>query len=170
MKRTFSVIIALFLILGLRLVAYGGDTLKKAGPSPTPIGDPVAGEQLIRTATPPPTLSGASIAEEKIFEDDALSPTSAGEKLFAEMTPSPTPAGDPVAGEKLFASACKVCHRKDVIRNDFVAGKTDQELVEFIKVGGAPGEPRVMLPKGGKPSLTDQNLYNIVAYLRTMPE
>jgi hypothetical protein len=38
---------------------------------------------------------------------------------------------------------------KDMTHSELIAGKTDQELVEFIKLGGAPGEPLVMLPKGG---------------------
>ena len=78
------------------------------------------------------------------------------------------PVGDPVTGKKLFASACKFCHSKDMVQNEFVASSTDQELVEFIKVGGFPDQPLVMLPKGGKPSLTDEKLYDIVAYLRTL--
>jgi hypothetical protein len=53
-------------------------------------------------------------------------------------------------------------------QSQLTATKTDQELVEFLKAGGEPDEPRVMLPKGGLPSLSDQNLADIVAYLRTL--
>jgi hypothetical protein len=53
-------------------------------------------------------------------------------------------------------------------QSQLTATKTDQELLEFIKAGGAPGEPPVMLPKGGLPSLSDQNLVDIVAYIRTL--
>ena len=78
--------------------------------------------------------------------------------------------GDPVAGEKLFASACAGCHGQEMTQNEFIAAKTDQELVEFIKAGGAPDEPLVMPPKGGNPTLTDEKLYHIAAYLRSLQE
>jgi mono/diheme cytochrome c family protein len=78
------------------------------------------------------------------------------------------PVGDPVTGKKLFAGACKICHSKDMVQNEFVTSSTDQELVEFITIGGFPDQPLVMLPKGGKPSLTGEELYDIVAFLRTL--
>jgi hypothetical protein len=53
-------------------------------------------------------------------------------------------------------------------QSELIASKTDPDLVEFLKVGGEPDEPRLMLPKGGVPSLTDQNLADVVAYLRTL--
>ena len=87
-------------------------------------------------------------------------------------------AGNPVAGEKTFASACSTCHgpkgegvqglSQDMTQSELIASMTDQELAEFIKTGGVPGEPLVMPPKGGIPSLTEENLYNIVAYIRSL--
>jgi hypothetical protein len=53
-------------------------------------------------------------------------------------------------------------------QSELIASKTDPDLVKFLKVGGEPDEPRVMPPKGGAPSLTDKNLADIVAYLRTL--
>jgi hypothetical protein len=50
----------------------------------------------------------------------------------------------------------------------FISEKTDRELVEFLKVGGLPDEPPVMPPRGGNPSLTDEKLVDIAAYLRSM--
>jgi mono/diheme cytochrome c family protein len=94
--------------------------------------------------------------------------------------PSAAHGGDPVAGQKIFVSACATCHgskgegipgmSRDMTQSQLIASKTDQELVEFTKLGGVPGEPPVMLPKGGAPSLTDQNLVDVVAYLRTLQE
>jgi disulfide bond formation protein DsbB len=56
-------------------------------------------------------------------------------------------------------------------RSDFIAGKSDGELVEFIKQGRPADDPfnttGVAMPaKGGNPLLDDQDLYHIVAYLR----
>jgi mono/diheme cytochrome c family protein len=86
--------------------------------------------------------------------------------------------GDPAAGEKVYARVCMTCHgpqgegvpglSQDMTQSELIASKTDQELVEFIKLGGTPDEPLVMLPKGGNPALTDQNLYDVVAHLRVL--
>jgi mono/diheme cytochrome c family protein len=96
--------------------------------------------------------------------------------------PTPTPRGDVAAGKELFVT-CAACHGpggegvpnlgKDMTTSEFIAGKTDDELVEFIKVGRAPDDPLnttgvAMLPKGGNPSLSDDDLYDIVAYIRTL--
>lgn len=91
--------------------------------------------------------------------------------------------GDPVVGQTLFVTSCAACHGlageglpglgKDMTTSEFIASKTDAELVEFIKVGRDPSDPLnttgvAMPPKGGNPSLSDEELYNIVAYLRTI--
>jgi mono/diheme cytochrome c family protein len=96
-----------------------------------------------------------------------------------ELTP---PAGDPAAGRLLFTTTCAACHGpaaqglpglgKNLIASDFVAGLTDQELVEFIKVGRAAGDPLnttgVAMPaQGGQAALTEQELYDIAAYIRS---
>ncbi len=93
------------------------------------------------------------------------------------------PAGDPDAGEKLFMSICTACHGpdgqglpglgKDLVMSEFVTNKTDSELVEFIKVGRGPNDPLnttgvTMPPKGGNPNFSDEDLYHIVAYIRTL--
>lgn len=95
------------------------------------------------------------------------------------------PMGDPTAGQTLFMSTCAACHGpdgrglpglgKNLVENEFVAGKNDQELVEFIKAGRGPADPLnttgvTMPPKGGKAGLTDEDLYHIVAYLRSIHE
>ena len=52
-------------------------------------------------------------------------------------------------------------------------GKTDDELVAFIKVGRDPSDPLnttgvAMPPKAGNPALTDDDLYDVVAFVRTL--
>jgi disulfide bond formation protein DsbB len=111
----------------------------------------------------------------------SLAACGGGASMAAE--PSPAQVGDPAAGEKIFASACVGCHGRqgkgvpglsqDMSQSELVASTTDQELFEFIKTGRAPGDASltpsvVMPPKGGNPSLTDQNLANIVAYVRSL--
>jgi mono/diheme cytochrome c family protein len=97
-----------------------------------------------------------------------------------EATTLPMGAGDPVAGEKVYARACMSCHgpqgegipglSKDMTQSELIANRTDQELVEFIKLGGVPGERLVMLPNGGNPALSDENLYDVVAHLRALQQ
>lgn len=92
-------------------------------------------------------------------------------------------AGDPAAGQLLFKGTCAACHGpdgqglpglgKNLAASKFVAGQSDQALVEFITAGRRPDDPLnttgiLMPPKGGKADLTDQDLYNIIAYLRVI--
>jgi disulfide bond formation protein DsbB len=93
--------------------------------------------------------------------------------------------GDSAAGQEKFVSTCSACHGpegkgvpglgKDMTTSEFIAGKTDQELVEFIKVGRDPSDPLnttgvAMPPKGGNPALSEEDLFDIVAYIRTIHE
>ncbi len=100
-----------------------------------------------------------------------------------EQTPAQTSKGDAAAGQTAFASTCSACHGpggegiqglgKDLTTSEFVAGQTDDQLVGFIKVGRGPTDPGnttgiAMPPKGGNPALSDDDLYNIVAYIRSI--
>lgn len=99
-----------------------------------------------------------------------------------EQAAAPTSQGDAAKGEELF-TACSACHGpkgegvpglgKDMTQSDFIAGKTDAELVEFIKVG-RPASDELnttgvdMPPKGGNPALSEEDMYHIVAYMRSL--
>lgn len=91
--------------------------------------------------------------------------------------------GDAVHGEELYQATCAACHGadangidglgKDLHSNEFVAGLSDAELVAFIKEGRLADHPDndtgvAMPPKGGNPSLSDDDLLDIIAYLRTL--
>ncbi len=91
--------------------------------------------------------------------------------------------GDAAKGRQVFASTCAACHGphgegvpglgKSVVASDFVATRTDAELVAFIKAGRSVDDPLnttgvAMPPKGGNPALTDEDLADIVAYLRSL--
>ncbi|MFN2187894.1 MAG: c-type cytochrome [Candidatus Promineifilaceae bacterium] len=102
-----------------------------------------------------------------------------------EEAKEPEPAvskGDVVAGEKNF-QVCAACHGpdakglpnlgKDMTTSEFIKGLTDDELVEFIKTGRPIDDPAnttgVEMPaKGANPAFTDEDLYDIVAYIRTV--
>ncbi|MCE7984755.1 MAG: cytochrome c [Caldilinea sp. CFX5] len=93
------------------------------------------------------------------------------------------PAGDAEKGKTIFATTCAACHGpagegvqglgKDMTKSEFIAGLSDEELVAFIKTGRPVSDPlnttKVdMPPKGGNPALTDEQLTDIVAYIRSI--
>jgi disulfide bond formation protein DsbB len=97
--------------------------------------------------------------------------------------PTPTPRGDAAAGETAYATTCVACHGpeakgveglgKDLTTSEFVQTKTDDELVAFVKTGRPSTDPLNttgidMPPKGGNPALTDDDIYDIVAFLRSV--
>ena len=106
--------------------------------------------------------------------------------------PTPTPAavaGQPPAfgnaenGKALFATTCAACHGpegkgvqglgKDMTTSTFIAEKSDEEMLAFVKTGRPISDPlnttKVdMPPKGGNPALTDEQIKDIVAFIRTI--
>ena len=101
----------------------------------------------------------------------------------ADSAQAAAPIGDPVAGQTLFITSCATCHGlageglpglgKDMTTSEFIASKTDAELVEFIKVGRDPSDSLnttgvAMPPKGGNPALDENDLFDIVSYLRVL--
>ena len=86
-------------------------------------------------------------------------------------------------GKAVFDRICATCHGKDanglpklgkgLRNNEFTKSQSDAELVEFMKLGRPATHPLNttgvdMPPKGGDPTITDQDLLNVVAYLRTL--
>ena len=93
------------------------------------------------------------------------------------------PAGDPVHGEELFVATCLACHGeggvgieglgKDMTTSEFIRGLSDAELLAFVKVGRSVADEANttnvdMPPKGGNPALNDDDLIDIIAYIRTL--
>jgi disulfide bond formation protein DsbB len=92
-------------------------------------------------------------------------------------------SGDAAAGLVLYEGTCTTCHGeggvgveglgKPVPGSTFIIGSSDDELVAFIKVGRPTSDPANttgvdMPPKGGNPSLSDEDINHIVAYIRTI--
>ncbi len=91
--------------------------------------------------------------------------------------------GDPAAGKTKFDGTCSACHGmdakglpglgKDLTTSTFAIGLSDDDLVKFLTVGRDTGDPLnttgvQMPPRGGNPALTENDLYDIVAYVRTL--
>lgn len=114
-----------------------------------------------------------------------------GDEPEPTATPAPTtaaapaPVGDATAGETVYMGTCVACHGADAkgvqglgkslypADSEFVAQKTDEELVAFILAGRTPDDPLnttgVGMPaKGGNPAITEQQLYDVVAYMRAL--
>lgn len=93
--------------------------------------------------------------------------------------------GDPEAGEEQYNALCIACHGpggegveglgKSFTTSEFLREKNDEEMLEFIKIGRPIGDPLNttgvdMPPKGGNPALTDEQILDIIAYVRTLQE
>jgi disulfide bond formation protein DsbB len=102
-----------------------------------------------------------------------------------QPTSAPAPAGDAAHGKTVYDTTCVACHGpdakglpnlgKDLTTSEFVASQSDADLVNFIKTGRPIGDPLnttgVEMPaRGGNPALTDQDLADVVAYLRTLQQ
>ena len=104
-----------------------------------------------------------------------------------EEPPPRAPGGDAPAevarGEELASQSCSACHGQDFTGtpglgasfygNPFIQDQTEAELVEFIKEGRANDAPDnetgiAMPPYGGNTRLTDDDLSDIVSFLRTL--
>lgn len=92
--------------------------------------------------------------------------------------------GDAVAGESLYQGTCAACHGpngkglpalgKDLTTSEFFQGSSDEEMLAFILIGRDANDPEnttgvAMLPKGGNPALSDEDILNIISFVRTIP-
>lgn len=116
------------------------------------------------------------------------------EPTATPVPPTPAEQGAPAAqavaatgnaenGKTLFATTCAACHGpegkgvqglgKDMTTSTFIAGLSDEEMLAFVKTGRPISDPlnttKVdMPPKGGNPALTDEQLMDIIAFIRTI--
>jgi mono/diheme cytochrome c family protein len=101
----------------------------------------------------------------------------------APVAAQPVAAGDAAKGQQLFVSTCAACHGpngegvkglgKDLITSEFTKGLADDELMAFIKRGRDMSDPLnttgiAMPPKGGNPALQDEQIVDIIAFLRSI--
>ncbi|MCC6284040.1 MAG: c-type cytochrome [Phycisphaerales bacterium] len=87
------------------------------------------------------------------------------------------------SGNKLFHTTCVACHGqggigiagngKPLIENAFINSLDDEGLLAFIQKGRLPTDPAnttgiLMPPKGGNPALSEDDILDIISYLRTL--
>jgi disulfide bond formation protein DsbB len=113
----------------------------------------------------------------------AQTPTAVAATSSAPAASAAVKAGDAAAGKKTFGVTCTACHGdnakgikgvgKDLTTSAFVKAQNDEQLLAFIIKGRDANDPAntthvAMPPKGGNMQATDQDLMNVVAYLRTL--
>jgi disulfide bond formation protein DsbB len=147
MKRLLAILVILGLLV-ISVAACGGDE----EPTPAPTVAPTTAAAPANQAAPAAQVAAA-------------------------------PAGDAEKGKAVFATSCAACHGptgegvqglgKDMTKSEFIAGLSDEALVAFIKTGRPISDPlnttKVdMPPKGGNPTLSDEQLTDIVAFIRSI--
>jgi mono/diheme cytochrome c family protein len=113
----------------------------------------------------------------------ALGLAACGGGAAPTATVAASSAGDPANGKTLFLGTCSACHGpeatgvtglgKDLTTSTFVASQTDEQLLKFIQTGRPASDPASttgvdMPPRGGNPALTDANLADIIAFVRSI--
>jgi disulfide bond formation protein DsbB len=94
-----------------------------------------------------------------------------------------TPKGDAAKGKTVFEGTCSSCHGpdakglpglgKDLTTSEWVSTQTDAQLLKFVKTG-RPAADKLnttgidMPPKGGNPALTDADIENVIAFVRSI--
>jgi disulfide bond formation protein DsbB len=91
--------------------------------------------------------------------------------------------GDAAAGATVFSGTCAACHGEDaegidglgkpLADSDFVADTSSAELIVVVTDGRAVDDPAnttgiLMPPKGGNPALTDEDIANVVSYIKSL--
>lgn len=91
--------------------------------------------------------------------------------------------GDTGHGQQVFTTTCATCHGSDgngvkglgksLIGSEFVKKSSDDQLLAMVNRGRDIKDPLnttgvAMPPKGGNTSLTDQDIRDTIAYVRTL--
>lgn len=92
--------------------------------------------------------------------------------------------GNVAKGQEVYASTCVACHGPDAKgmpglgknlaqASDWMKSQSNDQLLEFMKTGRSSGDPENttkvdMPPKGGNPALSDEDLKDVIAYMRSL--
>ncbi len=110
-------------------------------------------------------------------------PAPAAQPAAQQPAAQPVAQGDAAKGKELFSTTCAACHGpngegvtglgKPFTTSEFIPTQTDEQMLAFLKVGRPSSDPLNttgidMPPKGGNPALTDAQLLDIVAFIRSV--
>ncbi len=129
-------------------------------------------------------VTGVLVALSMFGAACSSSSNDSAEPTTTEPSPEATTsaAGDIAKGEKLYASTCAACHGADLqgvtnlgkplADSAFVKDTSDQALVVFVTEGRPASSSDSttgvdMPPKGGNAALTEAQIQDIVAFLKS---
>lgn len=138
-------------------------------PSPTVTSTPTATPTA--TNTPRPTSTPRPSSTPTVTP--TYTPTQSGAEAIQASIRS---------GERLFQSVCSACHGYNAqgvaglgpsfIGNAFINSQSDSDLLAFIQVGRPATDPSnksgVSMPARGGANMSDADLVNIIAYIRSL--
>jgi mono/diheme cytochrome c family protein len=128
-------------------------------------------------------MLGVLLAAATACAPASRAPKGAPSSSSAQNASAQSSGGTAANGQRLFAGTCASCHGpdakglpnlgKNLTTSAFVKSESDAQLLNFIKTGRPASDPANttgvdMPPKGGNPALTDANLMDIIAFLRTI--
>jgi mono/diheme cytochrome c family protein len=94
-----------------------------------------------------------------------------------------TASGDAAHGQQLFTTTCATCHGvdgtgvkglgKNLTTSEFVHKSSADQLVAMVMKGRDQKDPLnstgiAMPPKGGNPALSDKDIQDVVAFVKTL--
>lgn len=170
MKNTFAVTITLLLALTLggSFLAYKKATHHEAKPA-------AAAEAAAPEAAPAATGTDTGKAEGATGEAPSETATAAAAGAAAgASTEAAAPAGDAEAGKAKFAGSCAGCHGANAEGGVGPALKianawTLEQFAAAVREGKAPSKTlSAVMPKFTTDMLSDEDLANIDAYVRTL--
>ncbi|MBI1256244.1 MAG: c-type cytochrome [Chloroflexi bacterium] len=133
---------------------------------------------LLRPASAPQSTVSPGTATVIALEPTTQLPTATAQ-VAQSVAYSPALVAE---GQEVLQSICSACHGpdargipglgKNLIESQFVHGLSDEELLQFVIKGRDTSDPLnttgvAMPPRGGNPSLTDDQLRAVIAYIRT---
>lgn len=146
--------------------------------------DPFASGEAAASGTTGATVTtGGNTATTTATTGTTVDPGTTSTTVGESTTVPSNLTGAAADGEALFAATCVVCHGpagvgieglgKPLTTSTFADGLSDAELLAFLVAGRPSDDPLnttgiAMPPRGGNSALTDDDLADIVAYLRTL--
>lgn len=113
----------------------------------------------------------------------ALSACQSGDAGPTATASSASAAGDAEKGKQTYATMCSTCHGpegegvkglgKSLVDSTWVGEQSDDALFQVVVDGRAPDDPLnttgvAMPPRGGNAALTDGDVRDVVAYVRSI--
>jgi disulfide bond formation protein DsbB len=129
--------------------------------------------------------AGALVVAAVVACGGAAQPAAPATSKPAGQPTAAAKAGDATRGKQIFTQSCSACHGqdakgmpglgKDMTTSAFIKAQSDAQLLDFVKKGRPVSDPANttkvdMPPKGGNPALTDAQLLDIIAFMRSVQQ